>query len=168
MDLVEFDSFLTQRVRNIPEPLDPMFLQLAAEIKTGTNVFGEVPVSNSVAQLREKFCSSCLGLASNTQGTERGVKEAKLVSATGKREEMRSILVIIRSALQSVTDGTEGKQKAKKVIQYVLLQHQRQVDKQSEADLQSRSHVHLALQSDHFKNVRMAAKRQTIASQNSN
>ena len=106
-----------------------------------------------------------MALGSNTQGTEQGVKEAALVSVTGKGEEMRSVMAICRSGLKDVCEGLSGKPKALAALKHIMVQHDWLEKRQSNEENIDRDKVKTALKTGHFKKVRLEAKKTKIQSQ---
>ena len=107
-------------------------------------------------------------LGSNTHISERTVKEAKLVSATGKGEEMRSIMAICRSVVVPFCEGAGGKAKATKILQLVLAQHKRLTNKTSPEYMDQRKKIAGFLKGGHFKKIRLEKKDAKIGDQRKN
>jgi hypothetical protein len=111
--------------------------------------------------------------ASNTHPAERAVKEAKLVSQTGTREEMRSVVAIGRSYLLPECDKLKGKERAQRALELVCAQHSRLTDHDGtikEANTSPRrADVLMALKGGgHFRKTRLERKKDKIVSQNKN
>jgi hypothetical protein len=139
--------------------------QLVELVGRGVNIWKqEDGVLTQNDALRDHFCSVCLPLASNSQFAEAGVKEAKIVSATGRNEELRSVCAISRSFLferLKLTKNTPGR-----VVQNLSLEieqneiHEKEITKPERKE--RRKQVMSALPEDHFRNAWPEKKQQKI------
>jgi len=146
--------------------MDPLYLQIANALVTAETHLWDKNAGAEIVQLSEKFASQCMALASNTQGTEQGVKEAALVSVTGKGEEMRSVLAIIRSGLQPACEGLTGREKAFAALKHIMAQHEWLEEQEPQQLKDDRDKIKKLLKVDHFKNKRLGEKKGEIMSRN--
>jgi hypothetical protein len=149
---------------NICSDLDPIHKQIASLIASGAKLWDENKKHPTLRLLKRKFCQISLAQASNTHPAERAVKEAKLVSQTGKREEMRSVVAICRSYLLPECDKLKGKEKAQRTLELVCAQHSRLTDHDGTNKAANtsprRAHVLVALKGGgHFRKTRMKKKK---------
>jgi hypothetical protein len=159
--LPEFASFLRDRAKELPQSFDPLFQSLTNTIARGIDIWDKKE-TEGVQQLAKMFKQKCLALPSNGHMAERGVKEAKIVAATGRQEEMRSAMAICRSVLNPACKGEEGKTKAKKVLELIVQQHRRLSEKNTPANQKIRNTVGAALKSEHFKKERLGNKEKAM------
>jgi hypothetical protein len=167
MDLNSFRCFLVERGTRLPVDMDPDFMSIAKAIARGTDIWNlESPVV--VQKLRKKFQLKCLAIPSNTHLAERAVKEAKLVSSTGRHEENRSNMAICRSVLLDACDKLQGKEKAKKAIGIIVSQHVRLSQRDDEIETARRHQVLHELTGNHFKKERLRKTEEKIDAQSKN
>ena len=112
--------------------------------------------------LANELWSTFLPLASQTQFVERGVKEAKIVSATGRREEQRTAHAIVRSFTPPVS-GIERESSAPDRIEALLSSVDQVIKRKASLILahgadwcktalgEAKKHLH----SSHFRNERV-------------
>jgi hypothetical protein len=164
--LGRFQQFLNDHAKKLPDKMNPLFIEIAKALVTAETHLWDKTAGPEIVKLSENFSSQCMALASNTQGTEQGVKEAALVSVTGKGEEMRSVLAIIRSGLQPACEGLAGKKKALAALKHIVEQH-KWLETKEPVQLQvDRDTISKLLKGDHFKNKRLGEKKGKIMSQN--
>ena len=107
--------------------------------------------------------SMYLPLACHTQGVESAVKEAKLVSPTGRHEPLRSAYAIVRSHLVLSTDGGLSSIASSERAALLLecAQKQQRIHERLEKGLGSTEYIDLYknirtnIHADHFKGVRV-------------
>jgi hypothetical protein len=113
LDLLDFASFVRKNYTREVE-MDETTKRLAHVIATGRfdirmNDEQILTQNDTVAaKLRHHFCNCYLPLASNSQFVEAGVKEAKIVSTTGRNEELRSVYAICLSFLFGKLNQTKN------------------------------------------------------------
>jgi len=123
------------------------------------------------AELRRHMHSTYLALPCHTQFVERAIKEAKIVSATDRSEELRTCMAIIRS---STPLGFQGQKQAnKKQILGVLesaksraLQHKELKQNQEDHEHDARfNQISYALSRGHYKHQRVDEKKARVGAQ---
>jgi hypothetical protein len=111
---------------------------------------------SEAAKLRDHFCNCYLLLASNSQFVEAGVKEAKIVSTTGRNEELCSVYVICRSFLFGKLEPTKNTPpRIHQILTVVISQnsiHENEITKPERRD--RRKVVTSALLENHFQKER--------------
>jgi len=167
LDLVEFERFIVGSALCLPELMDTMLVTVANTIIKGLDIWDK-QASPGVVHLRKQFCIKKLPLGSNTHISECAVKEVKLVSATGKGEEMRSVMAICRSVVLPFCEGASGKLKASKILELVLEQHQRLSKITTPAYLEQGAKITRFLKEGHFKTLRLQKKDAKIGGQKKN
>ena len=96
VDLLNFASFIRKNYTRENEIEEATIRLLAQVVSEGVDIWKEDDEATSteatdsagVAKLRDHFCNCYLPLASNSQFVEAGVKEARIVSTTGRNEEL--------------------------------------------------------------------------------
>jgi hypothetical protein len=147
--------------------MDTLLVTIANTLIKGIDLWDKNAAAG-VIHLRKQFCLKKMALGSNTHISERAVKEAKLVSATGKGEEMRSIMAICRSVVLPFCEGASGKAKATKILELALAQHQRLTKLTSPEYLEQRKKITGFLKGGHFKKLRLGKKDAKIGGQTKN
>jgi hypothetical protein len=108
VDLLDFACFVRKNYTRENEMERATIKLLAQVVSRGVDIWKEAKDEatsteandSKVAKLRDHFCNCYLPLASNSQFVEAGVKEARIVSTTGRNEELRSVYyAICRSCL---------------------------------------------------------------------
>jgi hypothetical protein len=98
VDLLDFVSFVRKNYTRENEMEEATIKLLAQVVSEGVDIWKEdddeatistqANDSGGVAKLRDHFCNCYLPLASNFQFVEAGVKEARIVSTTGRNQEL--------------------------------------------------------------------------------
>jgi hypothetical protein len=96
IDLLNFARFVRENYTSESEMEEATIKQLAQVVSTGVDIWRDDNAistqknDSAVAKLWDHFCSCYLPFASNSQFVEAGVKEARIVSTTGKK--LRALL----------------------------------------------------------------------------
>jgi hypothetical protein len=164
----EFAEFLEENCKTVPK-MNQTYLDIAKVVGSGTDLWNPSEDTPEMVFLRNQFCAMTLPLASNTHMAERAVKECKIVSATGKKEELRSVMSICRSALLSELTGLDGKEKAKKALHVVCEHHKRMSARPKTNDnVRRKEDIKFLLKEDHFKKKRIEKKQAKMLQQTRN
>ena len=143
-------------------------------VSTGVDIWKDDEASiqtndSAVAILRDHFCSSYLPLASNSQFVEAGVKEARIVSTTGRNEELRSVYAICRSCLfGKLKPSMNTPARVHQILTAIIhqnLNHQNEVAKLERTA--RRKVVTSALLENHFRKERLEKKHKNISKKGS-
>jgi hypothetical protein len=170
IDLLDFASFVRLSYTRRETEMDPKTKSLAELVARGVDIWKEedgVLTQNdaTIVTLRDHFCSVYLPLASNSQFVEAGVKEAKIVSTTGRNEELRSVYAICRSFLFEKLKPT--KNTPDRVVQILGVAIEQNAIHEEEttkaARKERRKEVTSALREDHFRNDRLEKKQAKIS-----
>jgi hypothetical protein len=170
LDLLDFATFVRKNYTREVE-IDVTTKRLAQVIATGrfdiwTND-EQILTQNDfeAAKLRDHFCNCYLPLASNSQFVEAGVKEAKIVSTTGRNEELRSVYAICRSFLFGKLIQT--KNTPARVFQILTVVIDQNAIHENESTKPERTErrkiVTSALLENHFKKERLDKKQKKIS-----
>jgi hypothetical protein len=154
--------------------MDGEMQMLAQAVAVGVdiwNAYAEAATETdpAVVKLRNHFCSCYLPLASNSQFVEAGVKEAKIVSTTGRNEELRSVYAICRSfLLGKLKQSTNNPAKVYRILTVVIEQnsiHQNEINKL--ATEERRRVLTSALLENHFRKESSEKKQKNISKKGS-
>jgi hypothetical protein len=167
VNIVDFERFIVGSATCLPELMDTLLVTIANTIINDIDLWDK-NAQPGVVHLRKQFCLKKMALGSNTHISERAVKEAKLVSATGKGEEMRSIMAICRSVVVPFCEGATGKAKATKILELVLAQHKRLSNTVIPDYKEQRMKIAGYLKGGHFKKRRLENKDAKICGQKKN
>jgi hypothetical protein len=169
IDLLDFASFVRTNCTQRETEMDAGTKLPAQLVSAGVDIWKEEDAPENDAALRDHFCSVCVPLASNSQFVEAGVKEAKIVSATGRNEELRSVRAISRSFLFKRLKPT--KNAPDRVVQILgVVIHQNEMREKEIAEparTEERKEVTCALAEDHFRKERSAKKQNKISTKGS-
>jgi hypothetical protein len=173
INLLDFEAFVKKYYARETEMNEEM-LRLAQVVAAGVdiwNTYGEEPTETNptVTKLRDHFCSYYLPLASNSQFVEAGVKEAKIVSTTGRNEELRSVYAICRSFLfGKLKQSTNNPARVNQILTVVIEQnsiHQNEINKLAREE--RRKVLTSALMENHFRKGRLEKKQKNISKKGS-
>jgi hypothetical protein len=105
IDLLNFARFVRENYTSESKMEEATIKQLVQVVSTGVDIWkddGAISAQkndSAAAKLRDHFCSCYRLLASNSQFVEAGVKVVRIVSTTGRNEELCSVYAICRSIL---------------------------------------------------------------------
>jgi hypothetical protein len=170
VDLLDFASFVRKNYTQENKMEEATIKLLAQVVSEGVDIWKEedddeatstqANNDSGVAKLRDYFCNCYLPLASNSQFVEAGVKEARIVSTTGRNEELRSVYAICWSCLfGKLKPSTNTPAKVHQVLTVIIhqnLEHQNEVAKLER--IERRKGVTSALLENHFRKDRMETK----------
>ena len=174
IDLLDFASFVRKNYlqRGRETEMEANTRLLAQLVATGVDIWKEDDngnVTENDAALRDHFCSFYVPLASNSQFVEAGVKEAKIVSTTGRNEELRSVYAICRSFLfDKLEPTTNTPDRVVQILSVVIDQnevHEKEITEPIR--IESREQVKAALNEDHFRKERLEKKQKKISTKGS-
>jgi hypothetical protein len=140
IDLLDFARFVRENYTSESEMEEATIKQLAQVVSTGVDIWNdddaistETTNDSAVAKVWDQFCSCTLLLASNSQFVESGVKEARIVSTTGRNKELHSVYVICWSFLfGKLKPSTNTPARVHQILTVIIKQnsiHQNEVTK---------------------------------------
>jgi hypothetical protein len=169
IDLLDFASFVRTNYTQRETGMDATAKLLAQLVSTGVDIWKEEDAPKNDAALRDHFCSVCVPLASNSQFVEAGVKEAKIVSTTGRNEELRSVCAISRSFLfEKLKPAKNAPDRVVQILGVVIHQnetHEKEITQPARTE--RRKEVTCALAEDHLRKERLEKKQNKISTKGS-
>jgi hypothetical protein len=177
VDLLNFACFVRKNYTRENEMEEATIKLLAQVVSRGVDIWKEADNEatsteandSGVAKLRDHFCNCYLPLASNSHFVEAGVKEARIVSTTGRNEELRSVYAICRSCLfGKLKPSTNTPPRVHQILTVIIHQnseHQNEVTKLER--IERRKQVTSALLENHFRKDRLEKKQKNISKKGS-
>ena len=168
IDLLEFEAFVSQNVVTIQEDdevgYDPRDLAAAHAVLGGSK-----PRSQKKSESNEYLRNMYLPLACHTHGVEAAVKEAKLVSPTGRHEPLRSAYAITRSHMilsAGNLSGTNAPDRSASILNAAIAQ-ERQHSEYSRTMGEDKykdtlSFIRKNIHQDHFKGERIGKLKASV------